>query len=207
MRSFKISALPLTLTALMTSTLVYGAAPYTISSANGGPVKDELGEIVSISESSLSTALIYEAVIINTTDTLQGSLWQRNEDDLTSLVDAFPLGSKTVTVKFTLTNTSNLPVDIYGLFVKGWYENSEWLASPVLPVSSAKHVELGYPAYLVDYFGLEADEWIVEPNQSVTFAETFYVDDEDEPLNLQLIVPERGEEKNFTVSASFRLFS
>jgi hypothetical protein len=207
MRSFKISALPLTLTALMTSTLVYGAAPYTISSANGGPVKDELGEIVSISESSLSTALIYEAVIINTSDTLQGSLWQRNEDDLTSLVDAFPLGSKTVTVKFTLTNTSNLPVDIYGLFVKGWYENSEWLASPVLPVSSAKHVELGYPAYLVDYFGLEANEWIVEPNQSVTFAETFYVDDEDEPLNLQLIVPEKGEEKNFTVSASFRLFS
>lgn len=207
MRSFKISALPLTLTALMTSTLVYGAAPYTISSANGGPVKDELGEIVSISESSLSTALIYEAVIINTSDTLHGSLWQRNEDDLTSLVDAFPLGSKTVTVKFTLTNTSNLPVDIYGLFVKGWYENSEWLASPVLPVSSAKHVELGYPAYLVDYFGLESDEWIVEPNQSVTFAETFYVDDEDEPLNLQLIVPEKGEEKNFTVSASFRLFS
>lgn len=207
MRSFKISALPLTLTALMTSTLVYGAAPYTISSANGGPVKDELGEIVSISESSLSTALIYEAVIINTSDTLHGSLWQHSEDDLISLVDAFPLGSKTVTVKFTLTNTSSHPVDIYGLFVKGWYENSEWLASPVLPVSSAKHVELGYPAYLVDYFGLEANEWIVEPNQSVTFAETFYVDDEDEPLNLQLIVPEKGEEKNFTVSASFRLFS
>lgn len=207
MRSLKISALPLTLTALMTSTLVYGAAPYTISSANGGPVKDELGEIVSISESSLSTALLYEAVIINTSDTLQGSLWQVSENDLKTQVDAFPLGSKTVTVKFTLTNTSNLPVNIYGLFVKGWYENSEWLASPVLPVTSAKHVELGYPAYLVDYFGLEADEWIIEPNQSVTFAETFYVDNEEEPLNLQLIVPEKGEEKNFTVSASFSLYS
>jgi hypothetical protein len=207
MRSLKISALPLTLTALMTSTLVYGAAPYTISSANGGPVKDELGEIVSISESSLSTALLYEAVIINTSDTLQGSLWQVSEDYHKTQIDAFPLGSKTVTVKFTLTNTSNLPVNIYGLFVKGWYENSEWLASPVLPVTSAKHVELGYPAYLVDYFGLEADEWIIEPNQSVTFAETFYVDNEDEPLNLQLIVPEKGEEKNFTVSASFSLYS
>lgn len=207
MRSFKISALPLTLTALMTSTLVYGAAPYTISSANGGPVKDELGEIVSISESSLSTALLYEAVIINTSDTLNGSLWQVNGNDLKTHVDAFPLGSKTVTVKFTLTNSSNTPVDIYGLFVKGWYENSEWLASPVLPVTSAKHVELGYPAYLVDYFGLDSDEWVINPNQSVTFAETFYVDSEDEPLNLQLIVPEKGEEKNFTVSASFSLYS
>lgn len=207
MRSFKISALPLTLTALMTSTLVYGAAPYTIASVNGGPVKDELGEIVSIAESSLSNALIYEAVIINTSDTLQGSLWQVTEDDLRTQVDAFPMGSKTVTVKFTLTNTSSVPVDIYGLFVKGWYENSDWLASPVLPVTSAKHVELGYPAYLVDHFGLDSDEWIIQPNQSVSFAETLYVDKEDAPLNLQLIAPEKGEEKNFTVSASFQLYS
>ena len=191
----------------MTSTLVYGAAPYTIASVNGGPVKDELGEIVSIAESSLSNALIYEAVIINTSDTLQGSSWQVTENDLLTKVDAFPLGSKTVTVKFTLTNTSNVPVDIYGLFVKGWYENSAWLASPVLPVTSAKHVELGYPAYLVDYFGLDSDEWIIEPNQNISFAETFYVDNEDEPLNLQLSAPEKGEEKNFTVSASFKLYS
>lgn len=162
---------------------------------------------MSISESSLSTALLYEAVIINTSDTLNGSLWQVSGSDLKTQVDAFPLGSKTVTVKFTLTNASNVPVDIYGLFVKGWYENSDWLASPVLPVTSAKHVELGYPAYLVDYFGLDSDEWVIEPNQNVTFAETFYVDSEDEPLNLQLIVPEKGEEKNFTVSASFSLYS
>lgn len=191
----------------MTSTLVYGAAPYTIASTDGGPVKDELGEIVSISEAQLNKILYYEAAVINTSDTLQGSLWQLHRDDLSSVVDAFPLGSKTVTVKFTITNTSSLPVDIYGLFIKGWYENSEWLASPVTPVSSSKHVALGYPEYLVDYFGLDSDKWIVEPEQRITFAETFYVDNEDEPLTLEIIIPEKGEDKNFTVSAGFKLYS
>ena len=191
----------------MTSTLVYGAAPYTIASTDGGPVKDELGEIVSISEAQINKVLYYEAAVINTSDTLQGSLWQLHRDDLSSLVDAFPLGSKTVTVKFTITNTANFPVDIYGLFIKGWYENSEWLASPVTPVSSSKHVELGYPEYLVDYFGLDSDQWIVEPEQRITFAETFYVDNEDEPLTLEIIIPKKGEDKNFTVSAVFQLYS
>ena len=207
MRSFKLSALPLTLAALMTSTLVYGAAPYTVASADGGPVKDELGEIVSISEAPLNQLLFYEAVVINTSDALHGSLWQVTGDDLASVTDAFPIGSKTVTVKFTLTNTSTIPVDIYGLFIKGWYENSEWLASPVTPSRSAKHVELGYPEYLVDYFGLNSDQWIIEPGKSVTFAETFYVDNEDEPLTLQIIIPKKGEEKDFTVSGSFQLYS
>lgn len=191
----------------MTSTLVYGAAPYTVASVEGGPVKDELGEIVSISEAPLNKLLYYEAVVINTSDTIQGSLWQVNGDDLASLEDAFPLGSKTVTVKFTLTNTTNFAVDIYGLFIKGWYENSEWLASPVTPASSAKHVELGYQAYLVDYFALDSDQWLVKPNQSITFAETFYVDNEDEPLTLEMIIPKKGEDKDFTVSASFQLYS
>jgi hypothetical protein len=207
MRSLKISDLPLTLAALMTSTLVYGAAPYTIASTEGGPVKDELGEIVSLAEAPLSKILYYEAVVVNTSDTLQGSLWQVTGDDLSSVSDAFPLGSKTVTVEFTIINTATCPVDIYGLFVKGWYEHSEWLASPVTPVGSAKHVELGYPPYLVDYFGLDSDKWIIEPDEKVTFAETFYVDNEDEPLTLQLIMPEKGEDKDFTVSASFQLYS
>ena len=191
----------------MTSTLVYGAAPYTVASAEGGPVKDELGEIVSISEAPLNKVLSYEAVVINTSDALHGSLWQRPGEELGTMVDAFPIGSKTVTVKFTITNTSPFPVDIYGLFVKGWFENSDWLASPVTPASSAKHVELGYPEYLVDYFGLDSDKWIIEPKKSITFAETFYIDNEDEPLTLELIMPKKGEEKDFTVSASFQLYS
>jgi hypothetical protein len=191
----------------MTSTLVYGAAPYTIASSHGGPVKDELGEIVSLAEAPLNKLLYYEAVVINTSDTLHGSLWQLTGDDLSSLTDAFPLGSKTVTVKFTLTNITNEPVDIYGLFIKGWYENSEWLASPVTPTSKAKHVELGYPEHLVDYFGLNSNKWMVQPKQSVSFAETFYVDNEDEPLNLEIIIPKKGESKDFTVSAAFKLYS
>lgn len=207
MKSFKISTLPLTLATLVSSTLMYGAAPYTITSAQGGPVKDELGEIVSISESKLNNQLFYEAVIINTSDALHGSLWQVADDDMTSLTDAFPIGSKTVTVKFTITNHNSIPMDIYGLFIKGWYENSEWLASPVTPVNKAKHVELGYPEYLVDYFGLDKDQWIIEPGEQVSFAETFYVDSEDEPLTLELILPEKGESKNFNVSASFQLYS
>jgi hypothetical protein len=207
MRSFKISALPLTLATLMTSTLMYGAAPYTVASAEGGPVKDALGEIVSISEAPLNNSLSYEAVVINTSDALHGSLWQLNGDDLASVMDAFPIGSKTVTVKFTLTNRTAVPVDIYGLFIKGWYENSEWLASPVTPTSKAKHVELGYPEYLVDYFGLDSDKWMIPPHKSINFAETFYVDNEDEPLTLEIIIPKKGEDKNFTVSASFQLYS
>ena len=194
MSNFRLSALPLTLAALMTSTLVYGAAPYTIASSHGGPVKDELGEIVSLAEAPLNKLL-------------HGSLWQLTGDDLSSRSDAFPIGSKTVTVKFTLTNITNEPVDIYGLFIKGWYENSEWLASPVTPTSKAKHVELGYPEHLVDYFGLNSDEWMVQPKQSVSFAETFYVDNEDEPLNLEIIIPKKGESKDFTVSAAFKLYS
>lgn len=191
----------------MTSTLMYGAAPYTIASSEGGPVKDVLGEIVSISEAPLNNSISYEAVIINTSDALHGSLWQLNGEDLSSVMDAFPIGSKTVTVKFTLTNRTSEPVDIYGLFIKGWYENSEWLASPVTPASKAKHVELGYPEYLVDYFGIDSDKWIISPHQSISFAETFYVDNEDEPLTLEIIIPEKGESKNFNVSASFQLYS
>lgn len=191
----------------MTSTLMYGAAPYTIASSDGGPVKDVLGEIVSISEAPLNNSLAYEAVIINTSDALHGSLWQLNGEDLASVMDAFPIGSKTVTAKFTLTNRTSEPVDIYGLFIKGWYEHSEWLASPVTPASKAKHVELGYPEYLVDYFGIDSDKWMIGPHQSISFAETFYVDNEDEPLTLEIIIPEKGESKNFNVSASFQLYS
>ena len=205
MRSFKISTLPLTLAALMTSSMVYGAAPYTIGSAVGGPVKDELGEIVSVSEARLNQLISYTARIINTSDTLQGSLWQVYEDK--SFIDAFPLGSKTVSVQFTLTNQTSYPVDIYGLFVKGWYENSEWLASPVIPSSKAKHVELGYREHLLDYFGNDTDQWMIGPNESLSFAETFYVDNENEPLNLQIVIPKKDNPKEFTSSAQFRLYS
>lgn len=208
MSNFKLSALPLTIAALLASPLLYGAAPYAIASSEGGPVKDEFGEIVSISESTLNKTLSYEAVVINTSDTLHGSLWQVTDYFSSSTKDAFPLGSKTVTVKFTLTNKAAVPADVYGLFVKGWYDNSEWLASPVTPSSKAKHVDLGYPEHLVDLFGLTANEWIIAPHQSISFAETFYVDDEDSPLNLELILPEKGEDENKAkVSASFKLYS
>lgn len=203
-------ALPLGLVALLTSTMMYGAAPYTIASTEGGPVKDELGEIVSMSESEINQNLAYEAVVIDTTDALHGSLWQiasKSADNLILTTDAFPIGSKTVTVKFTVKNKSIEPMNVYGLFVKGWYESSKWLASPVTPTSAAKHVEMGYPEHLVDYFGLENDEWIILPQQSVSFAETFYIDNEDEPLNLELILPQDGEEKDFKASARFQLHS
>lgn len=210
MRSFNLRAVPLTLAALVTSTLMYGAAPYTIASTEGGPVKDELGEIVSFSESKINQDLGYEAVVIDTSDALHGSLWQLtslDRDNLTSSSDAFPIGSKTITVKFTITNRTTEPVDVYGLFVKGWYESSRWLASPVTPTSEAKHVEMGYPEHLVDHFGLESDEWIIPPQQNVSFAETFYVDNEDESLHLEIILPKEGEEKDFEVSARFEIHS
>lgn len=163
---------------------------------------------MSISESSLNQALSYEAVVINTSDTLQGSRWQLTDDSLSSIRDAFPMGSKTVTVKFCITNNSEEPVDIYGLYVKGWFEDSEWLASPVTPTQNAKHVELGYPEYLVDLFGHDADQWIIEPNQTIHFAETFYIDSETSPLNLEIILPKRGSSaKEENVSASLQVFS
>lgn len=169
-------------------------------------MKDELGEIVSISEAPFNGLLSYEAVVIDTSDALYGSLWQITDKDLQPM-DAFPLGSKTVSVKFTLTNNSTEPVDVYGLFIKGWYEDSEWLASPVIPTSKAKHVELGYPEYLVDYFGHDNNEWIIPPNQSLEFAETFYIDDEDKALNLEIVIPSKQGNNDNPGSVGFKLYS
>lgn len=207
MISFKLRSIPLALASLTTSTLMYGAAPYTIASSGGGPVKDDLGEIISISEAPLNNALSYEAIVVNTADTMHGSLWQttgHDKDNLTAATDAFPIGSRTVTIQFTITNNSMSPVDIYGLHIRGWYEGSKWLASPVTPTNKAKHVEMGYPEYLLDIFGLEKDEWIIPPNETVVFAETFYADN-DAPLNLQIILPQKDGNSEGLVSANFQL--
>lgn len=202
----------MTVVSLLTSTLLYGATPYMVTSTQGGPVKDELGGILSFAESSLNETLTYEATIIDVSDRYQNSLWyvtpsvtDLKEGTVVKKTDAFPIGSKTCTVKFTVTNNAMTDMNIYRLFVKGWFEGSKWLASPVVPASTSKHVELGYKEYLVDHFGSDANEWIIPAGQSVTFAETFHIDDEDAPLNIQIIIPKEGEEKDFAVLDAFQL--
>jgi hypothetical protein len=198
--------MPVTLINKMTSFNLYGVQEYTLTSTEGGPVQDELGGVISFAEANLTNALSFEAVLVDVTPSTEPSAWLKGDTDDE---DAFPRGTKIAVVKFTITNNSDKDVDVYGLYVKAWFDHSERLASPVLPIAESPHVKAGYPAYLVDLFEMNEDQWILAAGHSMTFADSFYIEREGELLNVNVIAPDCSKQGNdedkFTSSSTFQL--
>lgn len=197
---------PVTLINKMISFNLYGVQEYTLTSTEGGPVQDALGGVLSFAEANLTNALSFEAVLVDVAPSTEPSAWLKGDSDDE---DAFPRGTKIAVVKFTITNNSDKDVDVYGLYVKAWFDHSERLASPVLPVAQAPHVKAGYPAYLVDLFEMNEDQWILAAGHSITFADSFYIEGEGELLNVNVIAPDCSkqgmDEDKFTSSSTFQL--
>jgi hypothetical protein len=171
--------MPVTLINKMTSFNLYGVQEYTLTSTEGGPVQDELGGVISFAEANLTNALSFEAVLVDVTPSTEPSAWLKGD------------------------------VDVYGLYVKAWFDHSERLASPVLPIAESPHVKAGYPAYLVDLFEMNDDQWILAAGHSMTFADSFYIEREGELLNVNVIAPDCSKQGNdedkFTSSSTFQL--
>jgi len=179
MNSFTRKLIPVALMGLVTSSMM---SPYIITSVQGGPVSDEIGGVLSFGETELNEKMKFQAVVKSITQTDHASLWLTSSGE-----DRFPKGSKAAVVEFTITNNSDEDIDVFGMFIKAWFGESQNLASPVLPVKLAEHTKQGYPEYVVDLF--DTDNWIVEPGKSLTFADTFYVETNN-TLHLTVTVPQ-----------------
>ena len=201
MNSLPKKFVPVALLGVLTSSLLYGCIPYTVTSAQGGPVSDAIGSVISFAEAQLSESLSFETVIVDVKTSSRSSFWLSDSND-----DKFPRGTKVAVVKFVVTNNSTKPVDVFGLYVKAWFEGSDRLASPVTPAKDAPHAEQGYPEYLIDLFNPESDTWIIPAGESLTFAESFYVEG-DADLNVSVVAPERDDvtDTQLTSSEVFRL--
>lgn len=190
MNSVSKKFVPVALLGLLTSSLLYGVIPYTVTSAEGGPVSDVIGSVISFAEAKLSDTLSFETVVISTQQSTRGSVWLREDNN----EDRFPRGSQIAVVKFVVYNNSDKPVDVFGLFVKAWFEGSSKLAAPVVSSEDSPHVKLGYPEYLIDLFGTSSDSWVIPAGESIVFAESFYVE-EGSDLKVSVVTSELGETK------------
>jgi hypothetical protein len=190
MNSVSKKFVPVALWGLLTSSLLYGCIPYTVTSVQGGPVSDAIGSVISFAEAQLSEDLSFEAIVVDVQNSAHSSFWLKEDSD----EDKFPRGSKIVVVKFAVHNNSEKPIDVYRLFVKAWFEGTDNLAAPVIPTQEAPHVKLGYPEYLIDLFGSSTDSWIIPAGESLVFAESFHVEGNSE-LNVSIITPEQDKAK------------
>jgi hypothetical protein len=191
MNSFTRKLIPVALIGMMTSSMM---SPYIITSVQGGPISDEIGGVLSFAETELNNKMKFQAAVKSVTHTDHSSLWLTSTGE-----DRFPKGSKAAVVEFTITNNSDEDVDVFGMFIKAWFGDSQNLASPVLPVKKAEHVKQGYPEYIVDLFS--TDSWVIKPGKSLTFADTFYVE-EDNMLHLTVTIPQANSQ---AVSETFTL--
>jgi hypothetical protein len=199
MNNLSAKFIPVALLGLVTSSLLGGSTPYMLTSTQGGPIQDELDGNVSFAQADLSEALSFETVVEDISFSNRGSQWLTDSGE-----DMFPKGSPMAVVRFKVTNISSTNLDLFGLHIKAWYEGSENLASSVLPVSEAPHAKLGYPEYLVDRFPANVDEWILQPGQSLVFAESFYTEG-DKLLNITVSTPNPVGQKKAVTSETFSL--
>ncbi len=187
--------IPVALVTLLTSTFLYGTTPYTITSVTGGPIKDEIGGVLSVAETPTHNKLLFSAEVVKKFRALTNSVWLDESNN-----PMFPFGSELCVVKYTVTNNSDEDMNIYGMYIKAVFENNHMLAANQLPAEDAEHVKMGYLPYLIDHFGENANEWVLKPGQSVSFAETYYV--ENPKLNVSFIYPNAAGEKS---SEDFKL--
>jgi len=179
--------MPVALMGLLTSSLLYGSAPYLITSAQGGPLSDELGGVISFAQAQVNKSLAFEAAVVHRTSSTGHSFWLNDNEE-----DKFPRGTNIAVVQFTVTNNSDKDVDLFGLYVKASFEGTDELAATVTPVKEAPHVKMGYPAYLIDQFDINEDAWILPAGESLNFAESFYVQG-TKVLNVSVVAPERDD--------------
>lgn len=189
MRQISKKFIPVAFIGLITSSLLYGTNPYVITSAQGGPLEDELDGVISFAQAQLIKGVSFEAKILDIVTSHTESGWLNEKDQ-----DAYPPGTKIAVVEFTLHNTTDKDVDIFGLFVKAWFENDEQLAAPVTPIKNAPHVQAGYPEYLLDVFNTDKDSWVIPAGEKVTFADSYHIPSTPEPsLNVQIVLPQTGK--------------
>lgn len=196
MKSYVVKKLiPVTLVTLLTSSFLYGTPSYTITSVTGGPIKDEIGGVLSAAETTSQNKLLFSAEVLKKIRALNSSVWTDENNN-----PMFPFGSELCVVKYTVMNNSTETIDLFGMYIKAVFNNKEMLAANHLPPDEAEHVRMGYPPFLIDHFGEDATQWLLQPGESLSFAETYYV--EDPKLTVQFVYPKN--EKG-TASQQFHL--
>lgn len=189
MKSYVVKKLiPVTLVTLLTSSFLYGTPSYTITSVTGGPIKDEMGGVLSVAETTNQNKLLFSAEVLKKFRALSSSTWMDENNN-----PMFPFGSELCVVKYTVMNNSDETIDLFGMYIKAVFNNKGLLAANHLPAEEAEHVKMGYPPYLIDHFGEDSTQWLLKPGESLSFAETYYV--EDPKLTVQFIYPNSKNEK------------
>tara|TARA_B100001146_G_C16108840_1_gene402674 strand:- start:348 stop:929 length:582 start_codon:yes stop_codon:yes gene_type:complete len=190
MRSIPKKLIPVTLLTVLSSTFMYGTLPYIVTTRHGGPLQDEY-EIISRAETQ-NQYLHITATIIHEGRSQNPSEWTDDQQQ-----DLFPEGSKTVTVLFTIMNTSPNPVNLYDMTINAVFTESEYHAAQQTPTRTATHTQLGYPEQYADLFN-ETNNWVLSAGKYVQFAATYYTEPSNE-LNITINVPTAQTEEQFTL--------
>lgn len=179
--------IPQALIDFLTSKKMFGTDDYLIATEKGTPLQDETPTgSIGYTDIALTDELHFTSRIVHSDISERDSQWVDEEKR-----PLYKAGTPTRTISFAVTNVTTKPVNVTNMFIKAWYDDSTWLACPVTPSQNAAHLKLGYPEHLIDLFPVYG-EWVIQPNQSIVFAETFYDAEDNHTLNLRLIIPEES---------------